>query len=529
MFLLFLFNQSKAPNRSVLFFSVSKEFPSRPVHNNMKRTEVKKPMHQLSPLQGNHLTNTTIPMNQTPDIIFQENDLSSLRRIAFQLISAIHILHQEGIIHADLKPENCFVHIPPNPSSGNSSSDHKNTKTSAPNAQNAAGPLINPPQFLSFSNTNNGIPFQGSGSGFLGVSSLENISNPVVPSSSSPFTLLRQLPANFEIKLADFSNAIHQSEIPQYYEEFAIQSAPYRAPEVLIGIPFTASIDVWSVGIILLELCLMKPFITTDNRQEIIHFIETKIGKFSKIRFSGGKFSHLLFESKSFLSSSSSSTVTSNFHSPLPPPPSISSSAAKESSMNYRIENMKSIKRLLMKTVQFDLSNYQLSQFFDFLSGLLIMDPTYRMTTKDAFQHSFLTSLFTLPLPLCVPFQKSTENETKKKRIRNNNNSNVFSNKVQFQSMKLLTSPTPSSTIPISSSSAAASTTFISPASGNKRLLSSTSQPPPLHQSSHNNNDKIDDSPQKKRLLPNQDGSSSSSSFGFNESKPTTMKLYQIE
>jgi serine/threonine protein kinase len=497
----------------------------------MKRTEVKKPMHQLSPLQGNHLTNTTIPMNQSPEIIFQENDLTSLRRIAFQLISAIHILHQEGIIHADIKPENCFVHIPANPSS----SEHKNTKTSAPSTQNATGPLINPPQFLSFSNNNNnnGIPFQGSGSGFLGISPLENISNPIVPSSSSPFTLLRQLPANFEIKLADFSNAIHQSEIPQYYEEFAIQSAPYRAPEVLIGIPFTASIDVWSVGIILLELCLMKPFITTDNRQEIIHFIETKIGKFSKIRFSGGKFSHLLFESKSFLSSSSSST--GNFHSPLPLPPSISSSsaAAKESSMNYRIENMKSIKRLLMKTVQFDLSNYQLSQFFDFLSGLLIMDPTYRMTTKDAFQHSFLTSLFTLPLPLCVPFQKSTENETKKKRIRNNNNSNVFSNKVQFQSMKILSSPTPVSAIPISSSSAAAaSTTFISPASGNKRLLSSTSQPSPLHQSSNNNNnnnDKIDDSPQKKRLLPNQDGSSSSSSFGFNESKPTTMKVYQIE
>ena len=39
-----------------------------------------------------------------------------------------------------------------------------------------------------------------------------------------------------------------------YYKSFNIQSLPYRAPEVLMGRPFSFAIDMWSLGVVLLEV-----------------------------------------------------------------------------------------------------------------------------------------------------------------------------------------------------------------------------------------------------------------------------------
>jgi hypothetical protein len=47
---------------------------------------------------------------------------------------------------------------------------------------------------------------------------------------------VNNLPENFDIRLGDFGNSIHMSEVCKYYEEFDIQTLSYRAPEVLLGI-----------------------------------------------------------------------------------------------------------------------------------------------------------------------------------------------------------------------------------------------------------------------------------------------------
>jgi serine/threonine protein kinase len=435
----------------------------RAVH---KKIEPKRNLYAASPSESK----TT-----NPEIVFQEGDLQNLKKIAFQLISAVYILHQEGIIHADIKPENCFISIP--------SSSHPGSSMNG-NPSLPKNPFYHP---------NNPRPMQNN---WMGSSDNSFFSNN--NTNFTGFTFLRQLPANFEVKLADFSNSIQTSEISLYYEEFAIQSAPYRAPEVLIGIPFTPSIDVWSIGIILLELCLTKAFIATDNRLEIIQLLENKIGKFSKIRFSGGKYSHVLFESKVLSSStisfpSHSSSSSSTFTSPTMLPSSSSSSSysqsnslgsplsssthppmtssysmsafQKENPNNYRIDTMKALKRLLSKTIQFDLSNYQLHQFLDFLSCLLMIDPTYRMSPKDALQHAFFTSVISMPIPLCVPFT-SNENEMKKKRLRNNKNNS--SSTISFASLNNSLTATPSSG---TSSGLSTSMNNSVGLSGSKRLL----------------------------------------------------------
>ncbi|KAK9374180.1 kinase-like domain-containing protein [Lipomyces chichibuensis] len=60
-----------------------------------------------------------------------------------------------------------------------------------------------------------------------------------------------------KIKIIDLGNATRQADTAAYHDNFDIQSVGYRAPEVLLGDKmFDAKIDIWSVGVILLELLL---------------------------------------------------------------------------------------------------------------------------------------------------------------------------------------------------------------------------------------------------------------------------------
>lgn len=74
-----------------------------------------------------------------------------------------------------------------------------------------------------------------------------------------------------KIKLIDFGNAIQMSDLTLYFDEFQIQSQGYRAPEVLLGDPTTnEKLDVWSVGVILLELLVNHIFKSFQNRWALI-------------------------------------------------------------------------------------------------------------------------------------------------------------------------------------------------------------------------------------------------------------------
>ena len=52
-----------------------------------------------------------------------------------------------------------------------------------------------------------------------------------------------------QIKVIDFGSACHERQTVYTY----IQSRFYRSPEVLLGLPYTAAIDMWSLGCIAVE------------------------------------------------------------------------------------------------------------------------------------------------------------------------------------------------------------------------------------------------------------------------------------
>lgn len=105
-----------------------------------------------------------------------------IRHVALQLVSALLLLHDHGLIHADIKPQNVLLGI---------EGEEKNI-----------GPL-------KLDHCMRGGAVAGLGFGLCSS-------------------------VRLRVKLCDFSNAIHRSEASQYYNDFDIQTVAYRAPEVLL-------------------------------------------------------------------------------------------------------------------------------------------------------------------------------------------------------------------------------------------------------------------------------------------------------
>ena len=71
------------------------------------------------------------------------------------------------------------------------------------------------------------------------------------------------------IKVIDFGSSCFQDERIYTY----IQSRFYIAPEIILGIPYTPAIDMWSFGCILVELFTGYPIFPGENEQEQLSLI----------------------------------------------------------------------------------------------------------------------------------------------------------------------------------------------------------------------------------------------------------------
>lgn len=74
---------------------------------------------------------------------------------------------------------------------------------------------------------------------------------------------------NIKVKLIDFGNAIEEKGSSNFY----VQSRYYRAPEVILGMPYDSAIDIWSFGCIVYELFIGYPLFPGKNNNEQINRI----------------------------------------------------------------------------------------------------------------------------------------------------------------------------------------------------------------------------------------------------------------
>ena len=81
--------------------------------------------------------------------------------------------------------------------------------------------------------------------------------------------------SDISIKLSDFGSACLKNTI--IFSQ--VQSLFYRAPEVILGIPYTQAIDIWSVGLVTVELFLGRPLIPGYSEYDQLKKIMQLIGK----------------------------------------------------------------------------------------------------------------------------------------------------------------------------------------------------------------------------------------------------------
>ena len=94
------------------------------------------------------------------------------------------------------------------------------------------------------------------------------------------------------IKIIDFGSACDERQTVYTY----IQSRFYRSPEVLLGLPYSAAIDMWSLGCIAVELFLGLPLFPGSSEYNQVSRITEMLGQPPTWMLEVGKQSNEFFE-----------------------------------------------------------------------------------------------------------------------------------------------------------------------------------------------------------------------------------------
>ncbi|KAG2179194.1 hypothetical protein INT43_002044 [Umbelopsis isabellina] len=235
------------------------------------------------------------------------------------------------------------------------------------------------------------------------------------------------------IKIIDFGSACHETQTVYTY----IQSRFYRSPEVLVGLPYSSAIDMWSLGCIAAELFLGLPlFPGSSEYNQISRIVEMlgvppnymiEMGKNSKNYFHrytdeyGQKRYRLKYMEEYNLEQNKDEQPSKCYFSGTTLPEIINSyPMPRRSSLSEKERARETQNRLA---------------FIDFLQGLLNLNHFERWTPQQAKQHPFITGEpFTGPFtPSMTPRSTTASRET-------------TSNEVSPQSTTSYQSPLPPNT-----------------------------------------------------------------------------------
>ena len=71
------------------------------------------------------------------------------------------------------------------------------------------------------------------------------------------------------LKVVDFGSGCKTSEQVYTY----VQSRFYRAPEVVLRVPYSTKVDMWSLGCIIAELFTGQPLFPGESEQELLEYM----------------------------------------------------------------------------------------------------------------------------------------------------------------------------------------------------------------------------------------------------------------
>ncbi|OCH86177.1 kinase-like protein [Obba rivulosa] len=175
------------------------------------------------------------------------------------------------------------------------------------------------------------------------------------------------------LKLCDLGSAsdASENEITPY-----LVSRFYRAPEIILGVPYDPALDIWSIGCTLYELYTGKIlFPGRSNNQMLLLMMELK-GRFNSKMIKKARFGDMYFDDLGAFQSIEKDRVTG-------------ADVVRQVHMTKPVRDLR--QRLMPSSVKMkDDEAKLLSSFVDLLDKCLALDPAKRITPKEALVHPFI-------------------------------------------------------------------------------------------------------------------------------------------
>lgn len=102
------------------------------------------------------------------------------------------------------------------------------------------------------------------------------------------------------LKICDLGTAIDRQDAATAHNEITpyLVSRFYRAPEIMLGIPYDYAIDMWSIGCTLYELYTGKILFTGDSNNQMLKSIMEIRGKMPPKTYRRGELAGMHFDEK---------------------------------------------------------------------------------------------------------------------------------------------------------------------------------------------------------------------------------------
>eukprot|EP00002_Diphylleia_rotans_P004357 TRINITY_DN13189_c0_g1_i1.p1 TRINITY_DN13189_c0_g1~~TRINITY_DN13189_c0_g1_i1.p1 ORF type:complete len:984 (-),score=170.12 TRINITY_DN13189_c0_g1_i1:881-3832(-) len=203
------------------------------------------------------------------------------------------------------------------------------------------------------------------------------------------------------IKVIDFGSSCYFGRTVYSY----IQSRFYRSPEVLLGLSYGSTIDMWSLGCIAAELFLGIPLFPGSSAFNQLCRIVDMIGSPPSYMLAGGKFTRKFFVEERSRNYRLKSDIEYAQENGIPYSAPKTYFAAK--TLAELIENYPLKKTLSAEEAEKERAGRR--AFTDFLTGVLCIDPSARWKPSQAREHPFITGK-----EFTGPFQPSPPEKPKK-------------------------------------------------------------------------------------------------------------------
>ncbi|KAK9373390.1 kinase-like domain-containing protein [Lipomyces chichibuensis] len=203
-----------------------------------------------------------------------------------------------------------------------------------------------------------------------------------------PENILLENSESPNIKVIDFGSACNEKQTVYTY----IQSRFYRSPEVILGLPYTTAIDMWSLGCIVAELFLGLPLFPGSSEYNQICRIVDMIELPPQWMIEAGKQAAEYFEQvigpygKAYRLKSVEKYSQEHKVMEQPSKKYFASTHLADIITTYPMFKCN------MKPDEVEREKVNRMAFIDFVQGLLNFDPRKRWTPQQAKEHPFITN-----------------------------------------------------------------------------------------------------------------------------------------